>query len=102
MDLHNHYRDFQERDAEVLALAVQDVAGAQRMFQVTSAAFPILADSDHVVADAYGVYDLLGDGVATPAVFIVDKSGQIVWSHVGQSASDRPGAQTILENMPPR
>ena len=52
------------------------------------------------MADAYGVYNLLGDGVATPAVFIIDQSGQIVWSYVGQSASDRPSVQTILETLP--
>ena len=100
MDLHNHYQDFQGRDTEILALAVHDLAGAQHVAQVTGAPFPILADPDHAVADAYEVYNLLGDGVATPAIFIVDKSGQIVWSYVGQSASDRPSVQTILENLP--
>ena len=100
MDLQNHYPNFQEHDAEILALAVHDVAGAQRVAQVTGAAYPILADPDHAVADAYGVYNLLGDGVAAPAVFIIDRSGQIVWSYIGQSASDRPSVQTILENLP--
>ena len=100
MDLQNYYQDFQGHDTEILALAVHDMTGAQRVAQVTGAAYPILADPDHAVADAYGVYNLLGDGVATPAVFIVDQSGQIVWSYVGQSASDRPNVQTILENLP--
>ena len=100
MDLQNHYQDFQGRDTEILALAVHDVAGAQRVAQVTGATYPILADPDHAVADAYGVYNLLGDGVATPAVFIVDQTGQIVWSYVGRSASDRPNVKTILENLP--
>ena len=100
MDLQNHYQDFQGHDTEILALAVHDVAGAQRVAQVTGATFPILADPDHAVADAYGVYNLLGDGVATPAVFIIDQSGQIVWSYLGQSASDRPSVQTVLENLP--
>lgn len=101
MDLQSHYPDFQDRNAEILALAVHEVASAQRVAQVTGAAFPVLADPDHAVADAYGVYNLLGDGVATPAVFIVDTSGRIHWSYVGQNAADRPSAQTILENLPP-
>lgn len=101
MDLQSRYQSFQERETEVIALAVHDLAGAQRMAQVTGAVFPILADPDHAVADAYGVYDLLGDGVATPAVFIIDTSGRVVWSYIGQNASDRPSAQTILENLPP-
>jgi peroxiredoxin len=72
VDLQNHYQDLQQRNAEVIALAVQNVSGAQRMVQVSGATFPILADENHGVADTYGVFNLLGDGVATPAVFIVD------------------------------
>ena len=101
MGLHNQYQAFRERNTEVIALAVQNVTNAQRMVQVTGATFPILADPDHTVTDAYGVYNLLNDGVATPAVFIIDKSGQIVWSYIGASSSDRPSSQTILENLPP-
>jgi peroxiredoxin Q/BCP len=101
VDLQNRYQSFQEQNTEIIALAVQDVATAQRMAQVAGATFPILADPDHAVADAYGVYNLLGDGVATPAVFIIDQNGQIVWFYVGQSSSDRPDTQTILTNLPP-
>jgi peroxiredoxin Q/BCP len=101
VDLQNHYQGFQQRQAEVIALAVQDVTNAQRMVQVTAVPFPILADPDHAVADTYGVYNLLGDGLATPAVFIIDRSGNIVWSYVGQNASDRPNSQTILDNLSP-
>jgi peroxiredoxin len=101
VDLQSHYQDFQAHQVEILALAVHDVAGAQRVAQATGASFPLLADPDHAVADAYGVYNLLGDGLATPAVFIVDKSGHIAWSYVSQNASDRPAAQTILDNLPP-
>ena len=100
MDLRDHYQDFQERNAEVIALAVHSLAGAGHVAQVTEAPFPILADPDHAVAEAYGVYNLLGDGIATPSVFIIDRSGQIVWSYVGQNAADRPSVQTILENLP--
>jgi peroxiredoxin Q/BCP len=100
VDLRDHYQDFQERNAEIIALAVHNLAGAGQVARVTEALFPILADPDHAVAEAYGVYNLLGDGIATPSVFIIDTSGQIVWSYVGQNAADRPGIQTILENLP--
>ena len=100
MDLQSHYQDLQARGAEILGVAVHDLAGAQRVAQVTGATFPLLADPDHAVADAYGVYNLLGDGLATPSVFIVDPFGQIVWSYVGQDVGDRPGVQTILDELP--
>ena len=45
-------------------------------------------------------HGMIETDLSTPAVFIIDQSGQIVWSYVGQSASDRPSVQTILENLP--
>jgi peroxiredoxin Q/BCP len=91
---------FQAKNAQILAIAVQDQTGAQTAKQETGVTYPILADTNHLVAETYGVYNLLGDGVATPSVFIIDKSGQIVWSYIGQTVSDRPSNQTILENLP--
>lgn len=85
----------------MVALAVQDAAGAQTTVQQTEATYPILADPDHRVADAYRVYNLLGDSVATPAVFVINPQGEILWSYIGQNINDRPDNQTILDNLPP-
>lgn len=100
MDLQANYERFRERHAEVLALAVQDVARAKRMQELTGAAFPILADPDHAVATQYGVFDRLGDGVAAPSVFIVDPNGYIVWSYIGQNAFDRPTVDEVIAHLP--
>ncbi len=79
---------------------MQNQAKARAAVSSLSVSYPILADPDHKIADAFGVYNLLGDGVATPAVFIIDTSGHIVWSYVGQHINDRPNSQTILEHIP--
>ncbi len=100
MQLATDLPQFNQKNAEVLALAVQDQAGALAATGSAQAAYPILADPDHRVADAYGVYNRLGDGLAAPAVFIINKSGQIAWSYIGQNVGDRPNNQTILENLP--
>jgi len=84
-----------------MAVAVQDQAGARASANDTGASYPILADPDHAVANAFGVFNLLGDGVATPSVFIINPSGQIVWSYIGQNINDRPDNETILANLPP-
>lgn len=62
--------------------------------------YPVLADPDHTVSSAYGVYNLLGDSLATPSVFIVDESGLVTWACVGQNANDRPSTQQILDQLP--
>jgi peroxiredoxin len=69
------------------------------MSQIVHASFPILADENHVVADAYSVYNLLNDNTATPSIFIIDLSGHMIWSYIGQDASDRPSAEIILEHL---
>lgn len=100
MQLEADLAKFQGKNTQVIALAIQDQAGAQSAVSETGATYPILADPDHRVAEAYKVYNLLGDGVATPAVFIIDQAGQIVWSYIGQNLNDRPVNQTILDHLP--
>jgi peroxiredoxin len=92
--------DFHQQNTELIAIAVQDQAGAQSTLDETQVSYPILIDPDHRIADSYGVYNLLGDGVATPSIFIINKAGQIVWSHVAQNISDRPDNATIMANLP--
>ncbi len=83
-----------------MAVAVasrEAVAGAMSAVQ---APFPMLADADHRVAEAYGVYNLLEDGYAAPAVFVIGRDGRIAWSYVGRAADDRPSTQQILDHLP--
>ena len=73
--------------------------GAAQMAEAVQASYPLLADPTTEVALAYGVFDLLGDGVATPAVFIVKPDRTIHWSHVGKNISDRPTTADILARI---
>ena len=66
------------------------------MTALAGARFPILSDPDGATARSYGVFDLLGDGVATPATFIVKQEGSIGWRYVGQHIGDRATIQDIL------
>ena len=58
--------------------------------------FHILADDDASVTREYGVFDLHADGVAAPATFILDKSGEVVAYHVSRDVTDRPSTEGIL------
>jgi peroxiredoxin len=98
--LQSNYAAFHTADAEILAVAYMDEARAQTIAQLVQASYPILADTDHAVADAYGVYNLLGDGLATPSIFVIDRAGQIVWSYTSKDANDRPASAVILSHLP--
>lgn len=64
------------------------------------ATYPILADPQHQVAEAYGVFNVLGDQLAAPAVFVIDRDGRVRWSYIGQSSEDRPSIGEVLEQLP--
>jgi len=86
----NTYSDdvarFAELDAVVLAISPQDLdshdgfASAQGGF-----AFPLLADLDKRVAEAYGVLGPLG--FYRRSIFVVDADGVLVGVHRGHAAS---------------
>ncbi len=86
--------------AKIVALAVQSESGAASTVESTNAQFPILADSDHVVADQFGVYNLHSDGEAASTVFIISQDGHIVWEEIPTTSTRRVPSETILENLP--
>jgi peroxiredoxin len=98
--LEKNRSQFEAKGAKVVGLAYQNQSEAGQSANNAGTAYPILADADHKVADQFGVFNLLKDGVAAPAVFIIDRSGRIVWSHIGKNISDRPASKTILEKLP--
>ena len=112
--IQSDYAEYAAKGAQVIAIAVQSGEGAEFSAELTKAQFPILADRDHAVAEAYGVFDTLpeDDGLSTPSVFVIDKEGHIVWKHIATSileegeeprsagcGGERVPSQTILENL---
>jgi peroxiredoxin Q/BCP len=91
---------FEEKGAQIIALAVQSQDEAALSVAITQAQFPILADDEHTVADEYGVYNLWGSSEAAPSVFIISKDGRIIWDSIARGLTDRVPNETILENMP--
>lgn len=69
------------------------------MALLAEAGFPILADPAGATARSYGVFDLLGDGVAAPATFIITGDGGIVWSEIGEDIADRVPPAEILARL---
>jgi peroxiredoxin Q/BCP len=100
VELQNNYGAFQEAGVEVIALAVSPVDSVGGLQQSLGVTYPMLSDADHQVSESYGVYNLLGDGLAAPSVFIIDVDGRVVWHYVGADAYDRLGGASILNHLP--
>ncbi len=99
MELQLEYRDFQETGVEVIAVAVASEAAVEGWRQGANAAFPVLSDPTHRVAQSYGVYNLFGDGIAAPAAFIIETDGRVAWGYIGLDPSDQPDLHTILQQL---
>ena len=100
MELQDRYGEFQEAGAEVVAVAVTPLQALVDWCQRIGFTCPMLADPDHAVSAAYGVYNQYGDRLAAPAAFVIDTDGRIVWHHISFDPYERPGAQAILEQLP--
>jgi peroxiredoxin len=97
--LRDDYPRFQQLNAGILAISVEEPALGQRVADLLTLPFPVLSDPNQHVVDQYGVYNLLGDSLATPSVFIIDMEGVIRWAYVGESSADRPSNEMILEQL---
>ncbi len=97
MELQGAIPLFAEVGYRPVAISTDEVEGAADMAQYTRAEYPILADPDHAVAESFGVFDLLGDGVAAPAVLLIGEYRVVHWRQVGEGIGDRPSISTILD-----
>ena len=95
-ELQERYPDFQDLNTEVITVSKDDLADAAEMRNVVAADYIILSDPEGVAVKAYGVDNLLDDGVATPSTFIIGPDGVIRWAYIGQDASDRPSVDQTL------
>lgn len=80
----------------MVAISMDETKDAAKMADLVGAEYPVLSDPGGSVVREYGVYDLLGDGVAAPAVFIIGKDRAIRWRQVGVNVADRPTAAQVL------
>ena len=97
--LQGAYAEITKRNVELVAVSTDTQEDALLMLELAGAVFPILADPDHEATRSYGVFDLLGDGVATPSTFVVSLDGSIGWRYVGKDIADRPTIQDILNAL---
>jgi thioredoxin-dependent peroxiredoxin len=71
--------EFQDVGAQVLAISSQGLDSHEKFAEKLGLTFPLLADADKTVADAYGTLGPLG--FPRRSVFVLDKDGIIRYVH---------------------
>ena len=83
----------------MVAISTDDLSGASQIAQRLEIPFPILYDSSTEVSRSYGVYNLLGDGLATPATFVIDRQGNVRYGYIGGHKADRPSTEEVIDQL---
>ena len=66
--------------------------------------FPLLSDPEHKIIDAYGLRDPAYEGqkvygIPHPAVYVVDKSGKVIWAKIESNYKERPTNEEIRKAL---
>ncbi len=89
----DNYPEIEEKNAVVLGVSPDDAASHQKFKTKFSLPFPLLVDTDHAIAEAYGVWgekSMYGKtymGV-TRSHFVIDETGKIVDAQYKVSPQD--------------
>ncbi len=99
MELQERYAEFLASGAQVIAISVDDEFDAARMAERYALQFPVLHDSNADVARAWGIFNLLDDGVSAPAAYVFDAEGNLFAYRIAEDIADRPTAAELLATV---
>lgn len=95
--LRQDYNAFVEQEAEILVVGPENRQAFVDYWQKEELPFVGLPDPDHTVANRYGQEVKLLKLGRMPALLVIDKEGQIRYKHYGNSMSDIPPNEEILD-----
>lgn len=90
----DNYEALQAKDIVVLGVSADDEGSHQQFTDKYNLPFPLLADTEHQIMQAY---DVDGGGYAKRVTYVIDEQGQI--SHVYESVKTDTHAQDILQDL---
>jgi len=97
--LRDRYSEFQERGAQVIAIAPDTLDNARRYFETNDIPFPCLPDPDREVFRLYDVRSALVSLGQRPALFIIDKDGIVRYAYLGWQQWEIPSVDETLEQL---
>ena len=87
---------FTTAGARVVTVAPDSADSVAKFVRNNEYPFPLLADTDHKVFDAYDVVSTMMSLGQRPALFVVDKAGQVRFDSVGTQQWQIPSNDNVL------
>jgi len=94
--LRQDYQQFVDRGTEIIAIGPESDKAFKEWWDEHQMPFTGVADPRHVIADLYGQQVKLIKLGRMPASVLVDKRGQIRYTHFGASMADIPETEEML------
>ena len=97
--MRDRYEEFQERGAEVIAIAPDTLENARRYFETNEIPFRCLPDPDRKVFRLYDVKSTMVSLGQRPALFIIDREGAVRHAHLGWQQWEIPSVDETLAQL---
>ena len=99
VELNESYEDIKALNAEIVAVSTDNLSDSQWVIDNVGLEYPILYDPEITTVADYGVFNLLGDELATSSTFLIDTNGVIRWFHAAEDLEDQVPTSTVLEQL---
>lgn len=80
-------------------MAPHDVATVQTLVRELGLPFPVLADENRAIFQAYEVHSRAWSLGQRPALFVIDRDGLIRYAHVGTQQWDIPATREVIRRL---
>ncbi len=97
--MRERYGEFQERGAEVIAIAPDSLENARTYFQRNDIPFPCLPDADRSVYRQYDVKSALASLGQRPGLFVIDREGVVRYAYLGWQQWEIPTVNETLRQL---
>lgn len=97
--MRDRYPEFQQRNAEVIAVAPDTLDHSRSFVERSGLPFPCLADPDRKVFRQYDVKSALVSLGQRPALFVIDGEGVVRYAHLGFQQWEIPTIEETLEQL---
>jgi peroxiredoxin len=83
-------------ESEVLAISADDASHAKQTLGEHGLTFPVIPDPNRTLIDKFGVRNIVKNGIAWPAVFVLDKTGTVRLSYADPQGQRLDGNHIVV------